>query len=337
MADIQGGGRLMVFERPFLLLLLLIVPLHWWLRSRWREMEMKSLRTFVRPVLWDRVNIQPPPARIISRTLWTAGLTLAVIALAGPAWGRTGAVISTGGRNLVIALDVSRSMASHDEMPSRLSRASTEIRRLAAELDDVRIALVIFSGSPRLAVPITLDREFLSSHLPENPWDVTDVVPGTKLEDLTAVMVSALPEMDLEARLGVIFSDGGFHDYSVASAAEVALIKNMRLVTIGIGGPLEVPVPTMQGGVLLDGRDTVRTSLDESTLIELAEATGGAYMSLDGTGDIAGVIRSYLDHLSKENSELAAGGSTSARRFQLFLGAALILFCTAVILERRGI
>jgi len=186
-------------------------------------------------------------------------------------------------------------------------------------------------------VPITLDREFLSNNLPENPWDVTDVVPGTKLEDLTSLMVSALPDMDLEARLGVVFSDGGFHDYAIASAAEVAVMSNMRLVTIGVGGPLQVPVPTMNGGVLLNGRDTVRTALEENSLIELAEATGGTYMSLDGTEDIAGIIRTYLDHLNEENSRLAAGGSTSARRYQIFLGAALIFFCAALILERRGI
>lgn len=326
----------MGFERPILLLLVLAAPVHWWLRSRWYEREMKNLRTFVRPVLWDRVSIQPPPPRTFSRILWTTGLALTALALAGPSWGKTGAVISTGGRNLVVALDVSQSMASYDEMPSRLGRAATEIRRLAEELDDVRIALVIFSGSPRLAVPLTLDREYLSSRLPWVPWDVTDISPGTRLEDLTSVMVSALPEMGLEARLGVIFSDGGFHDYTVASVAETAVRNDMRLITVGVGGPLEIPVPARGGGVLLDGADTVRTALEESSLVELADATGGVYLNLDGTEDIPGIIGSYLDHLSEENSEMSAGGSTSARRYQLFLGAALLLFFAAIILERRG-
>jgi Ca-activated chloride channel homolog len=326
----------MGFERPLLLVLLLLAPLHWWLRTRWLELEMKRLRTFVRPVLWDRVSIEPPPSRVLSRSLWTAGIACMAFAMAGPTWGTTGAVSSTGGKNLVIALDVSQSMGSLDEMPSRLGRAAVEIARLAGELEDVRMALVLFSGTPRLAVPITQDREFLISRLPTDPWSTTDIAPGTRLEEVVQTMLSALPRMDLEARLGILFSDGGFHDYSVASAIDGASAGGMRLIAVGMGGPLEVTVPGRDGGVLLAAGDTVRTALEPTAMRELAEGTGGAYLALSETDDLPGLVRGYLDQLAESNSELAAGGSTSARRFQLFLGSALLLFITALILERRG-
>ena len=328
----------MTLQYPFLLLFLLVIPLYWWLRVKWYNTELKSLRVFVRPVLWDRVRINPPPSRILSRILWTAALVLSIAALSGPTWGKSSAITSTGGKNLVIALDVSQSMASLDEMPSRIARAASEIRKLAEELDDVRIALVLFSGSSRLASPLTLDREFLISRIPDNVWSTPDIIQGTQLSDVVRLMVSVLPEMDLEASLGIIFSDGGFHDYAVERAVESASRSNMNLITVGVGGPLEVPIPLENGGVLLSSPgDTVRTSLEEESLMELAERTGGAYMKLSGSDDIAVVVKAYLEHISSENSELATGGSTSTRRYQNFQAPALLLFAAAIILERRGL
>ena len=328
----------MTFQYPFLLLLLLIIPLYWWLRVKWYNTELKLLRLFVRPVLWKRVGITPPPSRFLSRILFSIALTLSITALSSPTWGRSSAVISTGSKNLVIALDVSQSMASMDELPSRIARAANEIRKLAEELDDVRIALVIFSGSSRLASPLTLDREFLISRLPENTWSSADIIPGTRLSDMVKLMVSTLPEMDLEASLGIIFSDGGFHDYATESAAWEARRHGMNLVTVGVGGPIEVPIPQEGGGLLLTaGGDTVRTSLEEGSLRELAEDTGGIYVRLSGSDDLVSIVKAFLEHISAENSELATGGSTTTRRYQYFLAPALLLFAAAFILERRGL
>lgn len=328
----------MAFQYPFLLLLLLFIPLYWWLRVKWHNTELKALRLFVRPVLWDRVRINPPPSRLLSRILWMIAYALLITALSGPTWGRSSAITSTGGKNLVIALDVSQSMSSLDEMPSRIGRAATEIRKLAEELDDVRIALVIFSGSSRLASPLTLDREFLLSRLPDDVWSNPDIIPGTQLSDVVGLMVSVLPEMDLEASLGIIFSDGGFHDYTIERAVEAASEGSMNLVTVGVGGPIDIPVQTECGGVLLDrAGDTVRTSLEEESLRNLAENTGGVYVPLSGMDDLTSIVKAYLEHISSENSELATGGSTTSRRYQCFLGPALLLFAAAIILERRGL
>ncbi|NOQ22543.1 MAG: VWA domain-containing protein [Candidatus Aegiribacteria sp.] len=328
----------MGFQYPFFLLLLLFIPIYWWLRVKWHNTELKLLRLFVRPVLWERVKITPPPLRLLSRILWITALALSITALSSPTWGRSSAITSTGSKNLVIALDVSQSMASMDEMPSRIARAASEVRRLAEELIDVRIALVVFSGSSRLASPLTLDREFLMNRLPDNVWSSTDIIPGTKLGDMVNLMVSTLPKMDLEASLGIIFSDGGFHDYATESAVEEANHHGMNLITVGVGGPIEVPIPNEEGGLLLDAQeDTVRTSLEEGSLRELAEKTGGVYVRLSGTDDLISVVKTFLEHISAENSELATGGSSRTRRYQYFLLSALLFFTAAIILERRGL
>ncbi|NLP06369.1 VWA domain-containing protein [Candidatus Fermentibacteria bacterium] len=326
----------MRFEAPFALFLLFFPALWWWLRSRWLEDEMKRLRLFVRPVLWDRVDIQPPPPRTLSRTGWCVSLALLIFSLSGPMWGESDAVIPTGGDNVAVALDVSASMASLDEAPNRLGRASSEILDLVDRLPGVRFSLVLFSGQARLAVPGTLDREFIASRIPAEPWSRNSLAPGTMLGNLVDVMLASLPEEDLETRIGVIFSDGGFHDYALERAVESAHDAGLVLVTVGVGGTDSVPLPDSAGGFRTDLRgDTVRTALAEEPLRELAERTGGFYVRLSETGDLAGLLSELLEGSREMKAEKVAGGS-AGRRYQYFLGTGLAAAALAMALERRG-
>lgn len=117
---------------------------------------------------------------------------------------------------MVIALDVSRSMWCDDESPTRLGRASMEIKRLIEAMPDTRFSLVLFSGRARLAVPITMDSGFLLDRIPSAPGDETALPMGTTMSNLVDVMVTALPDMELEGQVGLIFSDGGFHDHTLS-------------------------------------------------------------------------------------------------------------------------
>lgn len=330
------GERGMTFERPYLLLLLLLVPVFHWLRVTWISGEEKRLKRLVRPVLWGRVGIEPPPRRTLTRWLWSAGLLMAFFSLSGPTWGRGEAFIPAGGRNVAIALDVSRSMASDDEVPSRLGRASAEIQRLVRAMPGTRFSLILFSGQARLAVPITLDSDYLFSRLPMGWEEPTYLAPGTNLGDLVAVMGDALPGPGLESRVGVIFSDGGFHDYGVERSVEEARRRNMALVTVGLGGDSPVTIPDHRGGVLLFQGDTVRTVLEEESLIRLAQGTGGFYTRVSEAGDLTGALNRLLESTSME-ARLQAANTGPGRRYQLFLGAALLLICSALILEGRGL
>jgi Ca-activated chloride channel family protein len=326
----------MTFERPALLVLVVLAPLYYWLRIRWRGEEEKRLRTFVRPALWERIDICPPPARNASRILWTLSVALLAVSVAGPRWGSDEGYIPLGGENVVIALDVSASMWSTDEVPSRMARAASEILRLAEELPGVRFSLVLFSGQARLAVPITLDMDFLASRLPMTSGESANLAPGTRLGSLVDVMVGALPDMDLEARIGIIFSDGGFHDYSIESAVDMARREGLSLVTVGVGGDTPVPVPDGQGGYVTEAGDTVKTVLEEEPLRSLAEGTGGFYMRMAEVDNLPGLIESMLQHCTEQARNVLTGGSIG-RRYQYPLGAALLLACLAVILERKGL
>jgi len=323
----------MEFQRPWMIILTLAAPFYWWLRLKWLRNDEKRLRIFVRPVLWARVGITPPVQHSFSRLLISVAVVLLVLSAAGPVWGTSPAYIPRGGENVVIALDVSRSMWSDDEVPTRLGRAALEIRRLIASMPGTRFSLVVFSGHARLAVPITLDSEFILDKIPSGPADDTALPQGTAIGNLVDVMATALPDMDMEGRVGIIFSDGGFHDYTLNEAIDEALERNIALITVGVGGDTPVTVPGDNGPLVWQG-DTIKTVLEEDWLKELALGTGSFYTRISEAGDLSLPVNELLRRSSAE-ADADIAGASGARRYQYFLGAGLLLILFAMLLERR--
>jgi Ca-activated chloride channel family protein len=326
-------GEVMEFQRPWMIILTLVAPVYWWLRLRWLRDDEKRLRIFVRPVLWARVGISPPVEHRASRMLISVGMLLLALSAAGPVWGTSPAYIPRGGENVVIALDVSQSMWSDDEVPTRLGRAALEIRRLIESMPGTRFSLVVFSGHARLAVPITLDSDFILERIPSGPLDDTALPQGTTLSNLVDVMATALPDMDMEGQVGIIFSDGGFHDYTINEAVDEALKRRISLITVGVGGDTPVAVPGDNGPLVWEG-DTIKTVLEEDFLKELAEKTGSFYTRISEAGDLSVPVNELLQRSSAQVDADIAGAS-GARRYQYFLAPGLLLILIAMFLERR--
>ena len=322
----------MEFQRSWMILFALAGPLYWWLRLHWLRDDEKRLRRFVRPVLWDRVNITPPSQHKTSRLLISVAIVFLAFAAAGPVWGTSEAYIPNSGENIVIALDVSRSMWSDDESPTRLGRSAIEIRRLINSMPGTRFSLVLFSGHSRLAVPITMDNDFILTRIPSAPSDGVSLPQGTSLSNLVDVMATALPDMDMEGRVGIIFSDGGFHDFTLNEAIDEAIDRRMALITVGTGGDTPVTVPGDNGPLIWQG-DTVKTILEEDWLTEIAEKTGGFYTRVSEAGDLSQPVEEML-HRSSAQADADIAGASGARRFQYFLGAALLLILIAAGIER---
>ncbi len=192
---------------------------------------------------------------------------------------------------------------------------------------------MLFSGHSRLAVPITLDNDFILARIPSGPSNGVSLPQGTSLSNLVDVMATALPEMDMEGRVGIIFSDGGFHDYTLNEAIDEAVERRMALITVGSGGDTPVTVPGDNGPLIWQG-DTVKTVLEEDGLQDLAEGTGGFYTRISEAGDLSQPVKEML-HRSSAQADADIAGAAGARRFQYFLGAALLLMLIAVAIERR--
>ena len=324
----------MLFVYPWLLLLLSVIPVvgvTWlWLYRR----AQARLSLLIAPALQSKLMPARPKATFFLQfVLVLAGLTLLAFAAARPQWGRKDEKVFTRGRNLVIALDVSRSMLAEDVHPNRLERAKTDIMDLIAELKGDRAGLLAFRNKGSLLCPLTTDYTFLRQALdgvsPESaPRGETDLGDGIR-KSLEALD----PALD-EYNAILLISDGDDLKGDALDAARDAAKRNIPIFTVGIGDPSGAPIPNEDGkGELLFKGTAVKTRLMDATLSAIAQASNGRYIPLGTAGTahttLGAIYRRHLRQIAaKEQQEQIE--NRYQERYQLFLfPAALCLLAAA--------
>lgn len=265
-----------------------------------------------------------------------------IVALARPQFGEYFEDVETRGVDVVVALDVSRSMMAEDVKPNRLERAKSDILDLLSRLEGDRVGLVLFAGAPVVQVPLTTDLGFYKSMLRDAD---PDSAPrgGTLIGDAIRKSLSSLEERPDRDQAIVLITDGGDQDSFPAEAAQQAAARGVRIFTVGLGDTSEgarIPQRDTQGRlnfVQHDGQE-IWSKMDEDLLEELAVATEGAYVPARTLSYDLGQI--YDDHLAElTQSEL----STAKRRhlherFQWFAAAGIFLVLMQILIpqERPG-
>jgi Ca-activated chloride channel family protein len=261
-----------------------------------------------------------------------AGLACLVVALAQPRWGRTDAPPSSPGHDVVLAVDVSRSMGAEDAVPDRLGLAAAAARDLLARLRERpgnRAALVAFAGRAALRVPLTEDIQAIVDALDQlRPGDIR---PGgtnfaTALEAAADAFDDERPD---EGRAVIVFSDG--EDHEGTWSAFVPMLKERGIIVhaVAVGDEQEAAsVPSGRDGPLKYQGEEVKSRRVDAALKAIARETGGAFVPL-GTASGAGLGDLYRDRIAPvaRARALAAGPSERAERFGplLLLGAFLML------------
>jgi Ca-activated chloride channel homolog len=224
-----------------------------------------------------------------------AGLSLAIMALARPQWGRVDEPVFDQSREIVLALDLSRSMLTPDVKPSRLGRAKLLIMSLLERLAGERLGLVVFSGTAFVQSPLSADYEILREFLPHL---VPDYLPegGTNYAALIEASTGAFNASSSADRFLIILSDGEATDDNWRAAAAALKKKNIRVIGLGIGTGGGGMIPDGTGGFVKDDRGAVVLSkLESNTLRELATLTGGAYRDASTWVDLAALIKATVD------------------------------------------
>ena len=209
--------------------------------------------------------------------LFALGFAFFAIGLARPQIGAKLSEHKSKGAEIMVCLDVSNSMLAEDYSPNRLERAKLAISRLSDKLQDDRIGLIIFAGTPFVQLPITTDyisaKMFLSSI---NPSSVP--VQGTAVGDAIMLAIKSFSSQSEKSRVIVVISDGENHEDDAEAAAKQAAEMGIKVYTIGVGSAEGQPIP-MEGGLLKDkDGNIVVTRLDEDTLRKIASTGGGAYI-----------------------------------------------------------
>lgn len=313
------------FARPgFLWLLWLLVPLVallWWSGRRRRE----ALLRFADEDLLPRLLPAARAGSGLRIALLAGAFGLLILSAAGPRWGFQWEQVNRRGVDLVVALDLSRSMLAEDSKPDRLTAAKREIRDLLDLLQGDRIALVAFAGTAYIQCPLTLDAYALEVFLDQMHPNRMDV-GGTDLAAAVRASVAAFPEDERAGRAVLLITDGEDHSGELAKAAEEARQAGAHVFVVGMGAPEGAPIPDGRGGFVKEGGKVVLSKLDEAALEELALTTEGTYVrSQPGDLDLRTL---YLDDIK---GRLEARDLTSSRqrrweeRFQWALLPAILL------------
>ena len=226
---------------------------------------------------------------------------LAAVALSGPRWGEERIVTETRGLNLVLAIDISRSMLAEDVQPSRLRRGLREARRLVQDLDGDRLGLSAFAGTSYILSPLSVDGSALTLYLDALDPDVASE-GGTSLGPALAQGIDLLhASPEIADRVLVMFTDGEAHDSVEQAVQEARRLAGLgiHLILVAEGGkqPVRIPVRDDRGTLVSWQQDEsgkqILTSRRDDVLGAIADAAQGTIVAAE-LPDQAGAVRDLV-------------------------------------------
>ena len=276
----------MYFEYPYLLWLLVVVPLLGALYL-WRELGERRPHLRVSTIApWLSGGRQFLPAlRHLPEILRLAALTLIIIAIARPRSSSEVERIDTEGIDIVFAMDVSTSMLARDFKPDRLSAAKDISIEFIAQRPSDRMGIVVFAGESYTQCPLTTDRATLINLMKEVQTDLIE--DGTAIGNGLATAVARMKDSDAKSRVIILLTDGVNNRGEVdpSMAAEIAKTYGIRVYTIGVGREGEAPYPVQTPW----GPDVqmMKVEIDEPLLKQIAAETDGKYFRADDNTKLA--------------------------------------------------
>ena len=320
----------MRFANPIFLVLSLLVPVAglWWsfLKAR-REKALARLT----------LNVPKSSVSGLQTACIVVGLFLALFAAARPQWGKSMEKTVTRARNVVIAIDVSRSMLAEDVRPNRLERAKADVADLIDSLAGDRCALVAFRRTGVVVCPLTTDHGYLRSALER--MSLESAPRGeTDLGSAIRAALSALDPAADDHNAIILISDGGDLRGEALKNAEAARKRGIPIFTVGIGDPKRgatIPAEDGRGVQKFDGKP-VTVKLEETALKAIAEASKGAYVPLATAGTaettLGAIYRRRLRQIAlmEQNEEESRLGE----RYQIFLVPGLVLLLVGAALSK---
>jgi Ca-activated chloride channel family protein len=303
------------FAQPlWLWALLAILPMAWWLRKSPATGYQGRIRryadAFLLPYLTGSRELKPAE-RWRRLGFWALLWALLVLAMAGPRWDYADVRLFRPGANLVILLDISKSMDVSDVQPSRLARARQEVEDLISQNRELRIGLIAFASVAHVVSPITEDAKTIKAQLPAISTDLVSL-QGSRLQialDRARELLAGQPDDSTNSIL--LISDGDFPDQALEQQARTLAEEGITLHVLGVGTPGGGPVPARFGRWMSgSGGKAVESRLDVSGLSALAEAGGGVFVTADYRDQDTGEI---LELASRGQRARAAEGDARTR------------------------
>lgn len=289
-----------------------------------------------------------PKQQYIKFGLIILSLLFLGLGLARPQWGTESRKSQPSGIDILIALDVSKSMLARDVRPNRLERVKLSISNLLDKVSGDRLGLIAFSGSAFLQCPLTLDHHAFTKTL--NDLEIGIIKrQGTDLSRPIEEAIHSFSEDDTD-RFLILLSDGEDLEGKGLKQAKAAAKEGVKIYTIGIGAkegsriPMD-PLGQAPRNFLRDPQGkTVITKLDENSLSAIAEATNGKYFSLGPTGEGLAKVLGLLQSIGNQKKRELLSTALPIDRYQVLVALGLLLLCIEMLtpetkrkLSRNGI
>ncbi len=299
----------------------------------------KLLRLLVAARLQERLaGSVSVPFRRLRFALLLLALACLIVSLTQPRLGYTWEQSKRKGRDVIIAIDCSRSMLATDLAPNRIMRAKLAVQDLIGQLQGDRVGLIAFAGSAFLQAPLTIDYGAVLNALAELD---TDIIPrgGTNIAAAITEADSAFGKGESDHRCLIILTDGEELDANGVTAAS-AQKDRIKIFTVGLGsadGSL-IPIPGQGGGTAFvkdSEGNIVKSKLDEDRLRKIAEATGGFYVHLqNGPAEMQQIVRDGLGQMKEQEID-ARMSRRPIERYQWPLAAGLVLLVASTLVGER--
>lgn len=328
----------MRFGDPQAFYLLLLVPAMALFYAWTFRRKRRALHAFGSPALVEKLSSAVSRARQgIKAGLVVAGFLFVALALVQPQFGTQLEMVHRRGIDLMIALDVSRSMLAEDIRPNRLLRARLEIADLMDGLEGDRVGLMAFAGRSVVLCPLTLDYGAVKAYL--NLADVHLISDqGTAVAEAIRTATRAFASDERKYKALLLITDGENHTDDPVAAARAAAEAGVRIFAVGVGTPDGELIPVRDGDRVDYLRDSngqvVKTRLDEGTLREIARVADGAYARA-GSGGMG--LQSVYQHIQEmEKRDLGSRRYAQYKhRYQWPLALALLCFLGEALLSDR--
>ncbi|HMJ67899.1 MAG TPA: VWA domain-containing protein [Cyclobacteriaceae bacterium] len=275
--------------------------------------------------------------KLVLRTLFFA---LLIIAFLGPSYGDSKREVKSVGKDIMICVDLSKSMDAFDVQPSRLEKVKFEMKRIVKAFNSDRIGIIIFSSEAFMQCPLTYDQNALNLFIETMN---TGLVPSSGT-DFAPPLRMALDKLDDEggtstsqkSKVIVLISDG--EDFGDETSEIVTNIedRDIKLFTLGIGTQEGSPIGTQRGYKTDKFGKTVVSKINPASMKSLADKTGGQYFEINESRN---EVSKLINTINKIEGELrdARFVDVSANRYYYFLLGALILLVFDILVNVKTV
>ena len=276
--------------------------------------------------------------QILKLCLFVLGIIFLLLGLARPQWGTEQRIAKPTGIDVLIALDVSKSMLARDVRPNRLERVKLSINNLLDRVEGDRLGLIAFSGTAFLQCPLTLDHQAFTKTLNDLQIGIIKQ-PGTDISSPIDEAIRSFSKEDTD-RFLVLISDGEDLEGKGLKQAKEAAKDGVRIYTIGIGAKEGARIPMDSLGqparnFLRDPQgQTVITKLDENSLQAIAGATQGKYFRLGPTGEGLAKVLGILQSIGQQKKREQLSTKLPIDRYVFFVFIGFIFLCFEMITSK---